>query len=190
MHTMMTFLTRRTPVLLASFFAAAVLRSWAGDGHDHGEAASPLSGSARPRFAATSENFELVGVLDGTHITLYLDRTDDNSPVKDAQLELELGGNKLMVEPHGEGEYEATLAAPVPPGTFAVSAAVVAGQEADLLAGELDLHGDAPPADRIQGTPWARYGGWSMAVMAALSVLIMVLRRWGTARHNGVGGAA
>ena len=35
------------------------------------------AGTALPRFAAVSETFELVGVLDGKQVTLYLDRFAD-----------------------------------------------------------------------------------------------------------------
>eukprot|EP01042_Synura_sphagnicola_P021246 gene21246-26993_t len=52
----------------------------AGAGHDHGEAPVAAAGTALPRFAATSDLFELVGVLDGQKIALYLDHAGDNSP--------------------------------------------------------------------------------------------------------------
>lgn len=90
-----------------------------------------------PRFAAASETFELVGVLNGKQITLYLDRAADNSPVTDAQIEIEIAGTKLKAEKH-EGAYEVALAAEPKPGVLPVTATVTAGTEADLLAGEFD----------------------------------------------------
>ena len=90
----------------------------AGDGHDHGEAPASSAGPALPRFAAASETFELVGVVNGKRLTLYLDRYADGSPVKDAKLELELGGVKVPVESHGEGEFEAMLAQELKPGSL------------------------------------------------------------------------
>ena len=86
----------------------------AGEGHDHGEAPTAVSGPALPRFTATSDLFELVGVLNGKKMALYLDRIEDNSPVKDARLELEIGGAKVTVTRVGDGEFEAELAA-LPP---------------------------------------------------------------------------
>ena len=84
----------------AAWIALAAPLAWAGDGHDHGEAPAATAGPASPRFTATSETFELVGVVNGKQLTLYLDRYADGSPVKDAKLELELGGVKVPVEPH------------------------------------------------------------------------------------------
>jgi hypothetical protein len=186
---MITLLTRRKPFLLAVLLATASLFSVAGDGHDHGEAPVAVGGPAKPRFTATSEAFELVGVVDGKHITLYLDHAADNSPVKDAKLELELGGTKVPVQSHGEGEFEATLASELQPGEISVTATVVAGSETDLLAGDLDLHADSH-ADAAHGATWKTYGTWGVSGLVALILLAFALRRLGAQRNNRVGGAA
>ena len=96
-------------------------------GHDHGAAAPSAAGPGLPRFVATSDLFELVGVVDGTRLTLYLDHSADNSPVKGAKLELELGGTKVNAKPGGDGEFEASLAQPLKPGVTPVTATVSAG---------------------------------------------------------------
>lgn len=72
--------------IAAWMFTVAALGSPAeaisGPGHDHGEPAkTSTAGAAAPRFTATSETFELVGVLDDKRLTLYLDRAIDNTPV-------------------------------------------------------------------------------------------------------------
>jgi hypothetical protein len=186
---MTNFLTRRKPFFLAVLLATASLVSWAGEGHDHGEAPAAAGGPAKPRFAATSEAFELVGVVNGKNITLYLDHAADNSPVKDAKLELELGGTKVPVQPHGEGEFEATLAAELQPGEISVTATVVAGAVTDLLAGNLDLHADTH-ADAAQGAGWKTYATWAAGGLIALALLAFVVRRQGAQRNNRLGGAA
>ena len=186
---MMNFLTRRKPFLLAVLLATASFCSLAGEGHDHGEAPAGAGGPAKPRFTATSEAFELVGVVNGKHITLYLDHAADNSPVKDAKLELDLGGTKIAVQPHGEGEFEATLAKELQPGEISVSATVVAGAVTDLLAGDLDIHADTH-ADSAQGTTWKTYTFWAFGGLMALVLLGFALRRMNTQRNNRLGGAA
>ena len=186
---MTNFLTRRKPFLIAVLLASASLFSWADAGHDHGEALAAAGGPAKPRFTATSEAFELVGVVNGKHITLYLDHAADNSPVKDAKLELELGGAKVPVQPHGEGEFEATLAAELPPGETSVTATVVAGAITGVLAGDLDIHADTH-TDAAQGPSWKTYSAWVMGGLLILALLAYVLRRLGSQRNNRVGGAA
>lgn len=177
--------------LLAALLPLIAGAAWAADdhGHDHGAPAA-ANGPALPRFAAVSDTFELVGVLNGKQLTLYLDRFADNSPVKDAQLDLEIDGARIKAAPHGDGEFEAVLAAAPKAGVLAVSATVVAGTESDLLAGELDIHDDAHtdlPAARPR---WQRIAVWALGGLAALGLLTWIARRRATARQPRLGGAA
>lgn len=183
----MTSTAHLTTIGLALMLAIAASGARAGEGHDHDDAPAATAGSALPRFAASSELFELVGILDGKRLSLYLDHAPDNRPVQGATLELEFGGTKLDVRSHADGEFEATLAEAPHEGVIAVTATVIAGQDTDLLAGELDLHvdeaaGAAPPAMR-----WTRWAGWGLAVLAGLG-----LAGWTVARRRSqrVGGAA
>jgi hypothetical protein len=166
----------------AAFLALSATTAWAGEGHDHGAAPAASAGPAAPRFVAASELFELVGVVNGKQITLYLDRFDDGSPVKDAKLELELGGIKIPVEAHAEGEFEATLAQELKPGVTSVAVTVMAGAESDLLAGEIDLHAEATVAEAHRHD-WKEYLTWSIAGLAGLVLLIATGRRV-RAQHN------
>ena len=173
----------------AACLALPMTTAWAGEGHDHGAAPAAAVGQALPRFAAVSDLFELVGVVNGKQITLYLDRFADGSPVKDAKLELELGGVKVPVEAHAEGEFEATLAQEPKPGVIAVAATVMAGAESDLLAGELDLHGAAAGAETHRHD-WKETLTWSIAGLVGLALLIAIGRRVRASRKNVIGGAA
>ncbi len=161
----------------------------AGEGHDHGEAAPTAAGPALPRFTATSETFELVGVLNGKQLTLYLDRFADNSPVKGAQLELEIGGTKIKTELHADGEFEATLAEVPKEGVLPVTATVIAGAETDLLAGELDIH-DEHADEAPSRVGWQRIGLWLAAGLVSLGLLAWGIRRATTQRPLRMGGAA
>ena len=184
----MTIQKRLNAFCLAAFIAVTPFTVFADAGHDHGAAPSAAAGSGQPRFTAISETFELVGVLSGKLLTLYLDRADDNSPVKDAKLELELGGVKLDVKPRGEGEFEATLAQELKPGMTAVTVTVVAGQETDLLAGELDLREGAQTVVSVGSRPWKKYATWLIAGLLTLALLAWGLRRMRAYRINRLGG--
>lgn len=160
----------------------------AGDGHDHGDAAPAAGGPALPRFAAGSESFELVGVLDGRRLTLYLDRAADNQPIGNAQIELEIAGTRLKAAPHGPDEYEAELAGEPPAGVLPVTATVTVGSEADLLAGELDLHA-AQAVAQARPSNAAAYAAWGGGVLS-LAALAFAARRVVAARRLQAGGAA
>lgn len=181
------------PKLPAALFAAALLiasPTWAGPGHDHGDAAPAAVGQALPRFTAVSESFELVGVLSGKQITLYIDRFADNSPVRGAQIELEIGGAKFTATKQGEDEYEVVLAEAPKPGVLPVTATVTAGNETDLLAGELDIHEAAHTDEAAHTHGWTEYAGWAAAGIAALALLAWGGRRVMAARTVRAGGAA
>jgi hypothetical protein len=181
--------SRLALVALALAGAIAVPPARADAGHDHGDASAKAAGPGLPRFAATSDLFELVGVVDGRNLTLYLDRAADNAPVDDARLELEVGGAKVAVKALPEGVFEARLAQPPKPGVTPVTAAVTAGPDSDLLAGELTIADEAPAA---APTAWRgrQLAVWSAVGVLALGVLGWLIRRAFGRRAARFGGAA
>lgn len=185
-------------LLVATGLAAVLLvPHWAmaGEGHDHGEAAPAATGTALPRFAAVSKIFELVGVLNGKQITLYLDHAADNSPVTEAQIEFEIDGKKYLAAKQGNDEFEVVLPeAPksgVLPITATVTAKASAGTDTDRLVGELDIQ-EAVHADEAGHVhSWKDYAGWAaggLAVIAALGMLLAIGRRVSSSRKARVGG--
>lgn len=175
---------------IAAFLLAASIARAAGDdhGHDHGDAAPGTSGPAMPRFAAVSDVFELVGVLSGKQLTLYLDRTADNSPVIEAQIELDIAGKKFKAQKRGLDEFEVVLTEIPKPGVLSITATVSAGNDTDLLAGELDIHEAAHSDEAPHPRSWKGVAGWVAGGFAALAMLVFVGRRW--ARRPGTGAAA
>ena len=183
----------KLPHTLAALLVATVLvvaPAWAGEGHDHGDAAPAAVGQALPRFSAVSETFELVGVLSGKQITLYLDRFADNSPVRGAQIELEIGGAKFKAEKQGEDEYEVLLPEAPKPGVLPVTATITAGNETDLLAGELDIHEEAHTEEAVATHAWTETAGWVAGGVVVLALLLWGGRRLMGARGVRAGGAA
>lgn len=130
------------------------------EGHDEASAAAAASGA--PRFVASSELFELVGIVQGRKLTLYLDHASDNRPVAGAQLDIDWAGQRLQVTPLADGQYQAELPAPLAEGETAVSATIVAGEHSDLLAADLDWHAPvaaAEPAAKGSGARTRLFAG-------------------------------
>jgi hypothetical protein len=163
MHAMVIALLLLSPTL----FSAASL---AGPGHDHGQTTTPSSGSALPRFTATSEAFELVGILNERVLTLYLDRFEDNSPVRDARIELDIAGVIYTAQKNAENDDVVMLKDALAPGVIAVTATITAGTLTDLLAGELDLQEDLQP-------PKAQ-GSWRSTAIGTGLGLLTLLMAW------------
>lgn len=136
-----------TNVLLAAVLAGSLIFSttaYAGPGHDHGDEAPVAVGEASPRVVMESELFEAVGILKGRMLEIYIDHAATNAPVQNAMVELELNGQQVPVELHSEGEFDAQLPEGIEEGAVAVAMTVSAGENIDLLAGELllDHHGE------------------------------------------------
>jgi len=128
--------------LLSVMLTLLSISSVAGPGHDHGDSAPQTLGSSSPRFVAESEDLELVGIVNGKKITLYLDRFQSNTPVKDAVIEIDIASVKYKANQISDGEFEITLKDSLMPGVIAITATVQVGDLTDLLVGELDLHTD------------------------------------------------
>lgn len=174
------------PFVLA--LATLCVPALADDGHNHGPApaAATAAETALPRFTATSELFELVGVAKGRQLTVYLDGFADNAPVKGATLDLEVGGAKVALKGVADGEFEGALAQALKPGLTPVAATVMTASDTDILAGEFDVHADETHA--AHGPTWAQYLGWLLAAGAVLLALAWSGRRAIAARR--LGGAA
>lgn len=156
--------------LLSIFFSPSLI---AGPGHDHAASAPIATATSLPRFTATSEDLELVGIINDKRLTIYLDRFADNAPINDAQIELDIAGNKFKAEKHGDGEYEINLKESLKSGVFPITVTVAAGDLNDLLTTELDLHQDQET--RSSGS-WKSIAWWSGAALTALLALGLVVR--------------
>lgn len=176
------------PLAALAMFAGCPSVTMAGEGHDHGDGAKEApAASALPRFTAMSEAFELVGVIDGNQLTLYLDHAPTNAPVKDAKLSLSVGGAQVATKAQAEGEFIATLAQELKPGVTPVTATITAGNESDLLAGEIDIHAEEH-ADSHADRSWKFWAAWGVGAAVVLGGLAALRRRM--TRGNRFGEAA
>lgn len=178
-----------TPLYAAWVVLAMPTTAAAHEGHDEGKPAAATTAATTPmdahestpparsapsgsaRFAATSEQFELVGVLEGRALTLYLDRFADNAPVRDAQIEIEIGTEKLAAKAVGD-VYTAELSASPAAGTMPVTATViVTGGATDLLAADLEVPARQGSAQQSP-EPAARTGPFGAVTGAALAAAV------------------
>lgn len=140
------------------------------------------SGSATvPKVLAISDQFEAVGRLEPAGLVWFVDRADSNAPLLNASLAVEFEGKSVAAVFRPEhGDYLIADAAWLAPlrrdGEHALALTLIAGEESDLLAGELDVH-----ADQNSGlTAVALDIRWLAAGASLIVALILVWRRrWG-----------
>ena len=161
-------------VVLNTFFSY----SWAGEGHDHGDAPAAATGTAAPRLTSHSDLFELVGMVEGNEMKIYLDRFATNEPVTDAKIEVEIGNIKGIAAAQADGSYIFKNDVFTKPGDLSVSFTVIAGKDADLLAGDLKI--DGPVDDHAHdenAKPWLRWAAYAGGALLLAAIVFVAMRR-------------
>ena len=186
-------------VMLLAFLCVASL---AREGHDHGpEPKAGLGVPASPRIVATSEAYQLVGVVEGEVLVIYLDRAADNSPVTTATLEISLDGAPQKAELVAKaGTYEVTSPLLRKAGSYEVLVSLTDGAVSDLLVGTLKVPGTSEHGgprsvrraivDALFSLPGGLVllGGVSLAAVAALRAMRSRRSSLVTVLAVGVGG--
>ncbi|MBO1905290.1 efflux RND transporter periplasmic adaptor subunit [Microvirga sp. 3-52] len=156
--------------LLTTIAAAAV----AHEGHDHGAPPPAAVTTGNPRVTAQSDAYELVGVLRGDRLGIYLDRFSSNEPVTDAKIAVTVGGDEeAQAEAAPDGTYTVLSPKFAGEGPLELIFAVTAPSGDDLLIGTLQLPakavaaapapGRASPLQVLQNTPTVRFGSIEVA---------------------------
>jgi membrane fusion protein, heavy metal efflux system len=162
-------------LLIATAFLSPAL---AGEGHDHGDAPAAAIGTTAPRVTSHSDLFELVGMVEGNALKIYLDHYATNEPVTDAKIEVEVGSIKGIATAQADGSYSFKNDVFAKPGELAVSFTVLAGKDTDLLSGELKI---GQPADDHAhdhtAKPWLRWAAYASGALVLAVLAIVALRR-------------
>jgi len=172
----------QTAIIFIALFVvwtALVSPAWAGPGHDHGDSpAAATAGSALPRVTSLSDLFELVGVVDKGEMTIFLDRYATNEPVTDAKIEVEIGTVKGLAAAQADGSYRFKNDLLAKPGELAVSFTVLAGKDADLLAGDLKI--GSPMDDHAHDAaakPWQRWAAYAGGALLLAAIALVASRK-------------
>ncbi|MBJ6126842.1 efflux RND transporter periplasmic adaptor subunit [Microvirga splendida] len=139
-------------------------------GHDHGAPPPTAVATSNPRIAVQSDAYELVGILRGERLGLYLDRFGTNEPVADARITVTVGGQDVEAEKASDGAYAVTSADFTGEGPLELVFAVSAPAGDDLLIGTLvlpvrpaaaaaSLPADTTTALALRVAPGLRVGG-------------------------------
>ena len=86
-------------VAALTWIAALVLSpsvSRAHEGHDHDDSPRAALTSTYPRVTAQLEVYEVVGILKGDRLLIYLDRVATNEPVTDAKVKVTIGDGEAI----------------------------------------------------------------------------------------------
>lgn len=179
-HDRPTSQTKTPEVAKIAGAGAGDAKSFSTTALDGSSVARSVSTSA-PRFVANSPDFELIGLVEGNKLTVWLDYVKTNIPVMSGSIEIEIGETKVQPQLAGE-VWLATLPADFEAGMLAISVTVTTEGVTDLLAGEFIQTGfEAVTASAPEAkiSPWL----WAVAGLIVIFSLGAVLR-WRTGRSS------
>lgn len=152
--------------------ALTLVPAAAHEGHDHG-APVPVDAGWAPRATARSNDFDLVAVLAGKQLVVWLDRAADNAPVDKAQIEVEAGAWKGVATAAADGSYRVDAATLAGPGSHELVFTVQAGDAVDLLPATLVVPATALPEPESKG----RVIGGALGLLALAGALGWIFKR-------------
>lgn len=152
-----------------SLVALAASPLHAHEGEDHGAPSPVTTQPLAPRVEANSGEVQLLGILQGDKLIVYLDRYASNEPIVNAKLEAESGTFKAAAQARGDGTYALPAAALAQPGKHALVFSVEAGELSDLLNGTLNV--PTPAAN----DPVPAAAQWPVGALAAGGAVLVLI---------------
>lgn len=148
---------------------------WAHNGEDHSApAANTGTFATLPRAVAKGDVLELVAVADPRGLTLYLNDLNTNTPLKQAQVDLEVDSHPAPLTPATEGVYQSTLK--LASGKHVLVITATSATTSDLLETTLTIPDPAAKPKTRPATQWGLLLGSILGVAAFLWGGLIVLR--------------
>jgi RND family efflux transporter MFP subunit len=117
---------------VTAVLCTALAPASAHEGHDH-EEQQPVSAGALPRGEADSNAFEIVAIVRGENLEIYLDRFATNEPVTGAAIEVESPDGPVKAAAAADGTYRVAAPWLAKSGAKDLIFTVTAGDTTDIL---------------------------------------------------------
>jgi hypothetical protein len=175
--------------ILAALLCLPASLGVAHEGHDLAPSSMAPNAPGHPRLAASSEVYELVAILEGERLTIYLDRFDDNAPVTDAAITVTIDDETVVADAAADGSYAVASKRFGSSGLVELVFDVRRPGADDLLIGKMSLRNAASAGDPseltaspVQWWSYLRHGAEDHLILMSLILLLglalgQVLRR-------------
>lgn len=151
----------QTGLLVSVLCVSLPMPVWAHGGeehsHDHEPAPLTLPASDGQRFVLQSPDTELVGVVEGQRLTVYLDRFASNAPLANARVELASGTHTVQLQTDANGVAQGEAGWLAAGGTYTLTVTVLAQGMNDLFSGQIRLAAQAKPEMPAAAKPWWQF---------------------------------
>ena len=161
--------------MLVALLASLTPAVQAHEGHDHGPAES-IAGPVAPRVSARSENYELVGVLRGERLVIYLDRFATNEPMTTADIAVTIGDATEAVNAEWAAESTYVLTSPEfkRAGPLELVFSITGESGDDLLAGTLTVPQDTAAAAMPGASAISALRAWLASLVSPLWQMVLL----------------
>ena len=173
-------------LLVSNVAAIQVAQAHGADDHEHATTAGLMTQVA-PRASAQTEDFELLMVLQGRQLIIYLDRFADNQPVLDAQLELESAGLKAIAKQSSPGVYVLDLPKGwlEKSGKYAFSISVEVGDLGDVMTASLEIPELNDTHQDAHASAFSTWWKWLLAATLLLIAATLAYAIWRRKQRSG-----
>jgi hypothetical protein len=96
---------RLAVIILVALFCLPASLGLAHEGHDLAPSTVAPNAPGHPRLVASSQAYELVAILEGERLTIYLDRFQDNAPVADAAVTVTINDETVVADSAADATY-------------------------------------------------------------------------------------
>jgi hypothetical protein len=109
------------------------------EGHDHGAPPVTALTTVAPRVEASSDTFELVGIVYGGTMSVFIDGFAGNEPITRATVDVTADAAAVRAAPQPDGSFLVEAPWLAKTGPLDLVFAIDTGETSDLLIGTLDL---------------------------------------------------
>lgn len=162
----------RSRLLSGAFALGFALPLSAHDGETHDSAAVVPDQAIEPRVEMSGESVEVLGILKGKDLWLFVSRWATNAPLAGLQVSAESGGSVMPVTAVADGLYRSTAEGLAKAGRHAIIVSVQGDGVEDLLTGELTVTATTNTGGLLRWLGWAALAAICLAV-----VTITIARR-------------
>jgi cobalt-zinc-cadmium efflux system membrane fusion protein len=177
-------------LILVALLCVSASLAVAHEGHDLAPSVVAPGAPGHPRLVASSESYELVAILDGERLTIYLDQFGDNAPVTDAAITVTIDDESAVADSAADGTYVVASKRFGGHGLIELVFDIRRPGADDLLIGKMSLGNAASTDDpsELTASPaqmWSylRHGAEDHLILMGLMLLVGLalgheLRRW------------
>ncbi|MDB5508922.1 MAG: transporter [Hyphomicrobiales bacterium] len=171
----------------AACLLATLVASTAHEGHDHapGPSVATTANTSTPRTEAASSAFEVVAVLVGDELRIWVDTFETNEPITGATVEVETPAGPASAAATADGAYAVPAPWAKAQGRHELTFTIVDGGNVDVLTAAIDVPAPAEARPlKTEGAAATALGSGNVLAAAGVAGLLLGAATAGALRRR------